>query len=66
MGEGREGIGQTPDVRLTLRPLPSDVPVDVRLRKALKGLLRAHGFKCLLVEDVGPGEPPGEKASEGG
>jgi hypothetical protein len=41
-----------PDVRVTLRPLKSGVPADVRLRRALKCLLRAFGFRCLAVEDV--------------
>jgi hypothetical protein len=32
---------------LTFRPLPSDVPVEVRVRRLLKISLRAFGLKCV-------------------
>ena len=31
---------------LTLRPLPSDIPVYIRLRRVLKSLLRTYDFRC--------------------
>jgi hypothetical protein len=45
------------DTLIVLRPLPDTVPVSVRLRRALKALLRQYGFRCLKVEDVAEGEP---------
>jgi len=38
--------------RLTLRALPGDTPVAIRLRHVLKGLLRAWGFRCERVEQL--------------
>src|SRR5262245_11585194 len=40
------------DIRLTLRPLRDTVPAVVRLRRALKCLLRSFGLKCVGVEQV--------------
>jgi hypothetical protein len=37
---------------LTLRPEPHDVPVDVRLRNALKELLRRHRLRCVEARSV--------------
>lgn len=31
---------------ITLRPLRSDIPVFVRLRRVLKSLLRTYSFEC--------------------
>ena len=39
-----------PTFVLTLRALPSDVPVVVRLRGVLKRLLRGYGFRCVTIE----------------
>ena len=52
-----------PDVILRLRPLRSDVPADVRLRRALKALLRVYRYRCVLVQpvarvDLTPVPPP--------
>jgi hypothetical protein len=41
-----------PKYRLTLRALPGKVPVANRLRRLLKTLLRAYGFRCERVEDM--------------
>jgi len=45
-GGNREDIGmskpQPGDIRLILRPLASDVPVPIRLRRLLKTLRRAY------------------------
>jgi len=41
-----------PDYRLTLRPLPGAAPAVVRLRRLLKSLLRAYGFRALAVEEL--------------
>jgi hypothetical protein len=43
-------------IRLTLKALPADVPVAIRLRHVLKGLLRAWGLRCVLVERVEPAQ----------
>jgi hypothetical protein len=40
-----------PDYHLVLRPLPCAVPAVVRVRKALKTLLRAFGLKCVRIEE---------------
>ena len=40
------------DFWLRLQPLPSDVPAHVRLRLALKMLLRRFRFRALEVSDV--------------
>ncbi len=32
---------------LVLRPLKSDVPPIIRLRRALKALLRSYGLRCV-------------------
>jgi len=48
-------MGQQPAgerYRLTLRALPSDTPVAIRLRHILKGLLRAWDFRCERVEQL--------------
>lgn len=49
----RRQPGERPDaVRLTLVPLASHVPAEVRLRRLLKAMLRAYGWRC--VEVCGP------------
>jgi hypothetical protein len=45
--------------RITLRALPGGAPAEVRLRRALKALLRAFRFRAERVEDLGDGEPRG-------
>ncbi len=40
-------------MRLTLRPLRSGVPVDVRLRQLLKAALRRWRFRLVRLEEVG-------------
>jgi hypothetical protein len=42
--------------RLELEAKPAGVPPDVRLRRALKVLLRAFGLKCLSAREVKPDE----------
>lgn len=52
-----------PRYRLTLEALPSRVPVETRLRAALKRLLRSYALRCVEIgppEDVPP--PAEEKA----
>jgi hypothetical protein len=39
-------------VQLTLRPLARDAPPMVRLRIALKVLLRCFGLKCAAIEEM--------------
>jgi hypothetical protein len=51
------------DVKLTLRPLSGTVPASVRLRRALKTLLRAFGLRCLRVEDVPQSQDAGDPAT---
>jgi hypothetical protein len=36
-------------ITLTLRPLPSTVPEEVRVRRALKMLLRTTELRCIEV-----------------
>jgi hypothetical protein len=40
--------------RLELEAKPAGVPAAVRLRRALKVLLRAFGLRCVWVREVGP------------
>lgn len=42
-------------IRLTLKALPSPIPAIIRLRRALKYLLRSCGFRCERIEDM-PGD----------
>jgi hypothetical protein len=54
---------QRPTYRLTLRAEPpghDGAPATIRLRRLLKCLLRAFGFRCVEVREVGydgPGHP---------
>lgn len=52
---------------LTLRPLPSDTPVVVRVRSALKTLLRTYGLKCTNIggdaDVVGDDDEPADERS---
>lgn len=51
-----------PDYRLVLRPLRSGVPAPIRLRRALKCLLRAFGFRCVWgPEPVTELPPPAQE-----
>jgi hypothetical protein len=43
--------------RLELEALADDVPAAVRLRRALKCLLRAFGLRCRSAANVTPREP---------
>jgi len=49
-----------PDIRLVLRPLVGEVPIEIRLRRLLKALLRGYGFRCLRIEDVPTKEQGGK------
>ena len=40
------------EIILRLRPLKSDVPWPVRIRRALKALGRVYGFRCESFEVV--------------
>jgi hypothetical protein len=51
------------DITLTLRPLPADSPASIRLRHALKGLLRSYGFRCLRVDVVAQPSGPSQDAA---
>lgn len=50
-----------PRFKLILEPLPGGAPVIVRLRRALKMLLRAYGFRAVYVNEDRPGDGPAEK-----
>ena len=43
-----------PVYQLTLSPTPGNVPATIRLRKALKALLRVYGLRCTSVAQVNP------------
>jgi len=46
---------------LILEALPSDVPTAVRLRTALKRLLRNHGLRCVSASELTHRPAPGRK-----
>jgi hypothetical protein len=50
-GSGTHGVLY----RLELRPLPHEIPVEIRLRRALKALLRVYHFR---VTDYRLASPP--------
>jgi hypothetical protein len=45
-----------PRFRVTLAPMPSDVPALIRLKRALKCLSRSFRLRCERVEELP--EPP--------
>jgi hypothetical protein len=47
-----------PDFWVCFRLLPSDVPADVRLRAALKTLLRRYRLRAVEIRDVPPADEP--------
>ncbi len=49
---------------LILRPLTDDVPVAVRLRRALKFLLRCFGLRCVRIETIPPVAMKEEKTND--
>jgi hypothetical protein len=49
-----------------LRALPSDVPPVIRLRHALKRLLRDYELRCRDVQDVTPRLTPARADGAGG
>ncbi len=54
-GKHRETVGNGGErYRLVLVPLPGDPPPGVRLRRALKALLRTYRLRCAAVEAVNP------------
>jgi hypothetical protein len=59
-----------PTYRLTLKDAGSPwegptVPVEVRLRRALKCLLRSFGLRCVAVEEMPAGGPGVAAAASG-
>jgi hypothetical protein len=40
--------------RITLRPLPGDIPARIRIRQALRMLLRRFGLKNEGIENLSP------------
>jgi len=51
-------------MKLTLTVLvPDNRPIKSTLGRALKGLLRRHGLKCLEIRDEPPTPPPTPAAS---
>ena len=50
------------EYRVTLRTVPRAGPAELRLRRALKVLLRAFGLKCVSVEEVPPPSDPAPAA----
>jgi hypothetical protein len=63
---GKEGGCDRPPFRLTVQDIGGPSPAVHRLRSLLKAMLRAWGFRCLVVEDlaVKPPGPAAEKAAE--
>jgi hypothetical protein len=52
-------------IRLDLVALPDQRPVAVRVRLALKHLLRAQKLKCVRLDGVADGEEPTCSDSKG-
>ena len=52
------------DVWLLFRPLRSDIPVAIRLRKLLKSALRVFGFRLLEMKPVAPNKPDDTKGTK--
>ena len=48
---------------LTLSPLPSSVPTPIRLRQALKLLLRAFNFRCLSIAEIPTHDAPAQRVT---
>lgn len=46
--DAENGAAET--VRLTLTSAPCDVPFPLRLRQALKSLLRSYRLRCIEIE----------------
>ena len=44
------------DVLLILRAMPDDVPAAIRLRRALKALLRTYRIRCRAIRPARPGD----------
>jgi hypothetical protein len=53
-------VTDRPHYRLTLVSTPTDVPDIIRLRGALKRLLRDFNFRCVAAEQL----PAANKASD--
>lgn len=51
-------MSDRPLIRLTLKPLPDDVPEAIRLRHVLKRLLRTYGFRCMAIDNVADARTP--------
>jgi hypothetical protein len=45
------------DIKLTLRPLAAETPVDQRLANLLKTALRRDRLRCVAIEEVPAGAP---------
>jgi hypothetical protein len=43
--------------RLEIEALVSDWPVEIRLRQALKRLLRGYGFECVRIQEITESTP---------
>ncbi len=57
MSDRRHMGGEQFELRIVAQP-SDDAPPIVRLRHALKALLRAYNFRATSVRDVTPGLPP--------
>jgi hypothetical protein len=53
-------MDQRQDFLLRLRPLPSGIPPETRLKHALKLLLRTCELKCIMIEEIRPPDEPSE------
>jgi hypothetical protein len=51
-------IAQSQEYILHLHPLAHNVPDTIRLRRALKLLLRGFAFRCTAVEQIGTAHAP--------
>ena len=53
-----------PRYRLELQAQPGPVDPVLRLRRVLKALLRAYGFRAVFVEEIRPSASPDQEAVE--
>jgi len=50
-------------ITLTLRPMPSAIPVPIRLRALLKYALRGLSLRCVAVSGLPDGDKGADKAT---
>jgi len=62
-GKGTRACESASNYRITVTPEGDGPPADVRLRRALKTLLRTHRLRCIEVRAVAQRTTPENSAS---